>query len=262
MKRQIKLVIEYDGTNYSGWQSQINGIAIQDVLTRAVEKFTQHPATIYGASRTDAGVHALGQVATFFTEGPIPTSNFVRGLNDLLPEDIRIQSAEEVSEKFHPQKDARWKQYEYRIVIRNTESALERNRVWPLSQKLDLQAMRAAAETLIGEHDFASFQGSGATVVSTVRILQTVAIFPLREAPLSLTLSHKGRGEKGEELCIRFIGNGFLKQMVRNIVGTLVEVGQGRRQPEEMREILLAKDRRRAGITAPPQGLYLVCVEY
>lgn len=243
--RTLKLTLEYDGTRYSGWQSQKNGVAIQDVVTAAVAKMTEEKIVLRGASRTDAGVHALGQVASFQTGRGIPCDGFLRGINSLLPEDIRVVVCEEVPPNFHPVDSARRKIYEYRLQMGNVPSALQRHRVWWVGPHLDSAAMQHAAECLIGEHDFKSFQGANADTKTTVRRLESIGIQPGGENILAL----------------QFTANGFLKYMVRNIVGTLVEVGLGKMPPQRVKEILAARDRRLAGPTAPPQGLYLVKVD-
>lgn len=264
MVRQIKLIIEYDGTGYVGWQSQPNGIAIQDVITKVLKRILQHPVTLYGASRTDAGVHALGQVATFFTEKKITSQKMMGALNGLLPEELRIVSAEEVPESFHPRKDARWKEYQYKILNGTVPTALDRNRCWHISKPLDWKAIQKAAKFLEGKHDFAAFQASGSEVKETVRTLKEINFpsFVRRGLRGGRSTPPQPSPYKWEGVSIIFIGNGFLKQMVRNIVGTLVEVGLGKREPDSMKKILAGKDRRKAGRTAPPQGLYLVRIKY
>lgn len=246
--RNIKLVLEYDGTNFEGWQSQSHGKTIQDVVSMAIQKMTEEKVVLRGASRTDAGVHALGQVATFQTNRTIPCEGFLKGLNNLLPEDIRVVDCEEMPFSFHPLKDAVDKTYHYLLLVGAKPSALWRNRVWQIGKKLDLEAMQQASTYLVGEHDFKSFQGPLSAVKSTVRCVKEVTI-----------VENKG---DSHILSITITANGFLKYMVRNIVGTLVEVGEGRRSPQDISELLKAKDRRKAGITAPAHGLYLVCVNY
>ncbi|MBI5299756.1 MAG: tRNA pseudouridine(38-40) synthase TruA [Deltaproteobacteria bacterium] len=250
--RQIKLTLEYDGTNYAGWQSQINATAIQDVVLSAVEKMTEEKTVLRGASRTDSGVHALAQVACFQTDRDISCDGFLKGLNSLLPEDIRVTSCEEVSPDFHPVRNAKSKLYQYILDLGEVASPLWRQRAWWVGPKLDIAAMEEGSKYLIDEHDFKSFQGALSHVRTTVRILSSVEITTRDLLPYG----------NCRFLCLVFTGNGFLKYMIRNIVGTLVEIGLGKRLPEEMKSILLARDRKDAGITAPPQGLYLVNVEY
>lgn len=239
--RNIKLTLEYDGTAYAGWQSQKNGLAIQEVVRRAIEQMTEEPVKLIGAGRTDAGVHAFGQVASFQTVRDIPCEGFLKGLNSLLPEDIRVKHCEEVSLHFHPIRDAKRKTYRYLFDTGKVPSALNRHRAWWVGLGLDWEAMEAAAACLIGEHDFKSFAAAGGEVKSSVRGLEKIVF---------------ARDQ------ITFVGNGFLKQMVRNMIGTLVEAGRGGLQPEDVKKILESKDRTQAGPTAPPQGLYLVGVEY
>lgn len=253
--RNIKLTLEYDGTNYAGWQVQTNAKAIQDVVCEAIAKMTEESVKLIGASRTDAGVHALGQVACFQTLRAIPCEGFLKGLNSLLPADIRVKGCEEVAKDFHPIRDAKRKTYRYLFDTGDVPSALERNRAWWVGPGLDWQAMGKAARYLIGEDDFRSFQAADSDAKTTVRTIETVDIYPTLPLPLQ-------RGGVGGGVAMNFTGNGFLKQMVRNIVGTLVEVGRGRFKASEVKKILAAKDRTQAGLTAPPQGLYLVGVEY
>lgn len=241
--RHIKLTLEYDGTNYAGWQSQTNARAIQDVVSEAVETMTQENGSLLGSSRTDAGVHAYGQVATFKTTKEISCLNFQHGLNSLLPPDIRVKRVEEVAEDFHPIKNAKQKTYAYRLDISESPCALDRNRVHWVGPKIDVEKMKQGATYLVGEHDFKSFQASDGNAKSTVR-----TIYGIRFSQESLTIT--------------FTGNGFLKQMIRNIVGTLIEVGEGKRHPEEVMEILAAKDRRKAGVCAPAHALYLLQIEF
>lgn len=240
--RTVKLTIEYDGTAYAGWQSQANARAIQDVLREAIGEMTDESVSLTGASRTDAGVHALAQTAVFKTKTAIPCEGFVKGLNSLLPKDIRIHQAEEEAESFHPIRNAKWKTYHYKLEIGERPSALNRHRIWWVGPRIDLKKMAAAARYLVGKHDFKSFQGAHSEVKTTVRTLRDICFLP---GPI-----------------LEFVGDGFLKQMVRNIVGTLVEIGTGKKQPQEVQKILEAKNRKTAGICAPPQGLYLVSIEY
>lgn len=242
--RHIKLLLQYDGAGYAGWQSQTNATAIQDLVARAVSRITEKKVPVIGASRTDAGVHALGQIASFQTESTIPCDRFLKGLNALLPEDIRVAACEEVSLAFHPIRDTKSKTYRYLLDLGEIPNPLRRHRAWWRGPRLDIGAMEKGSLFLIGEHDFKSFQGSLSDAKTTVRRITSID-FAMREF-----------------LEITFNGNGFLKYMIRNIVGTLVEIGSGKRPPEEMKRILSGKDRREAGPTAPPQGLYLVAVVY
>lgn len=245
--RHIKLILEYDGTNYAGWQSQKNGLAIQDVVSESIQKMVEEKIILTGASRTDAGVHAWGQVATFKTTRDIPCHGFLRGLNLYLPEDIRVVGCEEAPIDFHPIREAKQKTYEYLLGEGPSPPALRRHHLWWVGPGLDVAAMEKGSSHLIGEHDFKSFQAAGSEVLSSTRKLEKI-IF---SRPAGEVL-----------LKIQFAGNGFLKQMIRNIVGTLVDVGLGKREPSEIKIILETKDRTKAGFCAPPQGLYLVKVEY
>lgn len=244
--RNIKLVIEYDGTNYHGWQVQPNGLTVQEAIEEKIETMTRQRVRLTASGRTDAGVHALGQVANFLTPSTIPVEGFHRGLNSLLPPDIVVQSAEEVDLQFHAQYGAKRKTYRYVILNREIPSALFRNYSWHVPGGLDLPAMEEASRLLPGKQDFTSFQGAEADTED-----------PVRE------VFQAGWSEKAPDfLHFTIEADGFLKHMVRNIVGTLVEVGKGKRSPEQFGHVLRARDRRQAGRTAPPQGLFLVGVKY
>jgi tRNA pseudouridine38-40 synthase len=242
--RNIKLVIEYDGTNYHGWQVQPNGLTVQEVLQEKIATMTRHRVHLAASGRTDAGVHALGQVANFQTSASIPLEGFLYGLNSLLPPDIVIKSIAEVPPNFHSQSGAKRKTYRYQIFNYKTPSALYRHYSWYIPHPLNREAMQAAARFLLGRKDFSSFQGADPAPTSSVREIFT-AEWSL-ETFLTFTIE----------------GDGFLKHMVRNVVGTLVEVGKGRCSPEEFGKVIEARDRRRAGMTAPSRGLYLVTVVY
>jgi tRNA pseudouridine38-40 synthase len=240
-----RLIVEYDGTAYAGWQRQADQPTIQAALEAAIEAMTQTPVPIVGAGRTDAGVHALGQVASFRSETRLSVTEWERGLNGLLPDDISVRSVELVADDFHARYSAKQKLYEYRILNRRDRSALDRFRAWHVRKPLDMAAMRQAATLLIGRHDFSSFQGSPTDNDNPMCEIRTLEI----------------QGD-GERIRLEVAAERFLKQMVRAIVGTLVEVGHGRRTPASVKDILDACDRRAAGYTAPPHGLYLVRVEY
>jgi tRNA pseudouridine38-40 synthase len=244
--RNIKLVIEYDGTNYHGWQIQLNALTIQEVIETKIGIMTQEQVRLIASGRTDTGVHALGQVASFKTSSSLPVDVLRHGLNGLLPEDIVIQSAVEVDEHFHPQFGAKRKTYRYVILNRERRSALRRNYSWHLPRPLDLAAMRDASSLLMGKQDFSSFQAADPDPTDPVR-----EVF---RAEWSV--------EEKDFFFFTVEADGFLKHMVRNIVGTLVEIGQGRISREEFSAILQARDRRRAGMTAPPRGLFLLEVKY
>jgi len=244
--RNIKLLIEYDGTNYQGWQVQPKGPTIQGILEEKIGLLTGQPVQLFGSGRTDSGVHALGQVAHFKTQSQMDIRTIQKALNSLLPHDIVIQMAEEVGEGFHARKHSKSKIYEYRILNRNLRSAFHRGYVWHIPQKLNLTEMKKATQSLIGEHDFSAFRTVGSPTRTTVRRVI------------------RAEWKKGRDGLIRFEieANGFLKQMVRSIIGTLVEIGKGRMEAAEIREILNSRDRKEAGPTAPAQGLFLKEVKY
>ena len=246
MEKTFKLVIEYDGTAYHGWQRQKSDRSIQAEIEKALTVMTRKAITLSASGRTDAGVHALGQVAHFTCETAIEPEAFHLGLNSLLPDDIVIKACENVPDTFHARYDARRKTYRYRILNRRVPTAVDNRYVWHIRQELQIGAMQSAAAQVVGEHDFKAFEGTGSPRTSTVR-----TIFRTR-------LTQKPEGY----LVFEIEGDGFLRYMVRNIVGTLVDVGQGKITPEGFKMILESKDRDRAGATAPPQGLFLVSVEY
>lgn len=244
MKR-VKLTVAYDGTNYCGWQIQPNGITVQEVLNQQLSELTGENVETIGASRTDAGVHALGNVAIFDTNMRMPGEKFSYALNQRLPEDIRIQKSEEVSPQFHPRYTKSEKTYEYRILNRKFPIPTERLYAHFTYLPLDVEKMRRASAYLTGEHDFKSFCGSGAQVKTTVRTIKSIDIT-----------------ETGDLITIRVTGNGFLYNMVRILAGTLMEVGAGKYPPEHVGEILEACDRKQAGPTAQARGLTLIKIEY
>jgi tRNA pseudouridine38-40 synthase len=241
----IKVTIEYDGTNYHGWQIQPNGESIQAVLERAISTFLGKPTRITGSGRTDAGVHALGQVANFLVDKEYDRHRMLRGLNALTPRDITIKEVDLVPDSFDARRGARSRVYEYHILNRSTPSPFFLNRAWYLHQRLDVQAMREATTCLLGEHDFSSFRASGCDAVNPVRKVYRSSLDP-----------------RGELLVYTIEATAFLRHMVRNIVGTLVEVGRGWRMPQAFRELLETRDRTQAGSTAPANGLFLVKVKY
>ena len=244
-RKRVRLTVAYDGTNYHGWQLQDNGITIESELNRCLEELLGEPVQVIGASRTDAGVHALGNIAVFDTKSRMPAEKFSYALNQRLPEDIRIQRSEEVPADWHPRHRLSRKTYEYRIYRAEFPMPVRRLYTHFTYHPLDVERMRRATAYLEGEHDFRSFCQTGAQVESTVRTIYSLEI-----------------EEQGAELVIRVCGNGFLYNMVRIIAGTLMEVGQGKREPESLAEILTAKDRTAAGPTAPAKGLTLMKYEF
>lgn len=244
MKR-VRLTVAYDGTNYSGWQTQANSVAVQDVLNQHLSELLGEEIQTIGASRTDAGVHALGNIAIFDTNHRMPAEKISYALNTRLPEDIRIQKSEEVAPDFHPLAVKSIKTYEYKILNRKMPLPTLRNYAHFTYVPLDVDKMREGAQYLIGEHDFKSFCGAGAQVKTTVRHVLDINI------------------KKEEDLItMRVTGKGFLYNMVRIIAGTLMEVGRGNYPPEHVEEILAACDREEAGPTAPARGLTLVQIQY
>lgn len=244
MKR-IKLTVAYDGTNYCGWQIQPNGITIEEVLNKKLSKLTGEEIRVIGASRTDSGVHALGNVAVFDSETSIPPKRVAYALNQRLPEDIVIVKSEEVPLNWHPRYQNCTKTYEYHIQNAEVPNPTTRLTRTFISYSLNLERMRTAAKYLEGTHDFASFCNVRTSVEDTVRTIYELAI-----------------QKEGDEITIRIRGNGFLYNMVRIIVGTLLRVGRGFYTPEQVKDILEARNRQAAGVTAPPKGLFLVGIDY
>lgn len=244
MKR-ILLVVAYDGTEYHGWQLQPNAITVEEVLNEALTGLLGETIEVIGASRTDAGVHAYGNVAVFDTDSRIPAEKFVYALNQRLPEDVKIQRSMQVPDDFHPRKTDCVKTYEYRICNREFPLPTKRRYSYFQYGHLDLEKMREGAQYLIGTHDFTSFCSANTVVEDKVRTITNIEI--VREEP---------------DIVIRIQGTGFLYNMVRIIAGTLLEVGRGVRQPESIRETLAQKNRQAAGPTAPPMGLTLVEIRY
>jgi len=239
-KKRVCLTVAYDGTAYCGWQVQKNGRTIEGELNGALYELTGEEIQVIGASRTDAGVHGLCNIAVFDTASRIPGEKFSYALNQRLPEDIRVRRSEEVALDFHPRRRKSRKAYEYHIFNAAFPNPVKRLYSHFTYVPLDVEKMRRAAGCLVGEHDFASFCSAGSQAESTVRTIYGLEV-----------------GKTGEEIIIRVTGNGFLYNMVRIIAGTLMEVGCGRMQPEEMKGILEAKDRAAAGPTAPACGLIL-----
>lgn len=244
-KRRVKLIIGYDGTNYCGWQIQDNGITVEEIINRELSRLLGEKIAVIGASRTDSGVHALGNVAVFDTITKIPPEKICFALNQRLPEDITIQASEEVPLDFHPRFCNSTKTYEYQILNRRFDIPVMRLYTHFVYMPLDLEKMQKAAFYLVGRHDFKSFCSARTQVKDTVREIYTLDLW-----------------KEGEIIKIRISGNGFLYNMVRIIVGTLIKVGLGVYPPEHVQEILEAKDRNTAGPKAPAKGLTLIGIRY
>jgi tRNA pseudouridine38-40 synthase len=243
--RTIKLTLAYDGTRFVGWQRQAEGESIQGLLEDALARFEGASVDVHGAGRTDAGVHALGQVASARVTFTHDTATLARALNALLPEDIRVVDVAEAAPDFHARFHARSKTYQYEMRTTPVSTPFDRAYVWHLPEPLDLNAMRQAAAVLVGTHDFAAFQSTGSETSSTVRRLSRSELFA-------------GDGLLRYEIA----GDGFLRHMVRAIVGTLVEIGRGRRPLSTMADLVAGGTRADAGATAPARGLFLVRVDY
>ena len=249
--RNLKLVLAYDGAEFSGWQVQPDAATIQGTLASAIGRVTGEKVLPQGSGRTDAGVHALAQVATFATESPIPAQNLVKALNDILPPSIRVLEAAEAPLEFHPRKSAHAKTYRYRMYRGAICPPSLARYVWHYPYPLDEDAMRRAADAVIGEHDFTSF-----AAVDSERGREDETISNVRQIFASTW------ERAGDELVYTIRGSGFLHHMVRNLVGTFVLVGKSTLQLEDISEILAARNRSAGGATAPPGGLYLVSVDY
>lgn len=259
MRATWKLTLAYDGTDYFGWQVQPDRATIQGELASAVERLTGERVLPQGSGRTDAGVHARGQVASFALQAPIPAENLQRALNRTLPEAIRVLSAEMAAEEFHARHSARAKTYEYRIFRGEICPPWEARYAWALNWPLDFAAMRATAKLVVGEHDFSSFAASDPDLAT--RNAGAEEDDPGRRGNVR-TIFSSNWTEMGELLIYRVRGNGFLHHMVRNLVGTLVDAGRGQIAPEDVARILEARSRSAAGATAPARGLFLDSVEY
>ena len=245
---RVLLRVAYDGTNYHGWQRQENAVSVESVLTAELQRLLKEDIELIGASRTDAGVHAMGNVAVFDTETTIPAEKICFAVNQSLPPDIRVMESREVSADFHPRYTECIKTYEYVISNEKIYNPLTRLYAYGVYFPLDIGKMKEAAKYFVGEHDFAGFCSAGSQVKSTVRTIYDLQVIADRNA--------------ASEIHIRVTGNGFLYNMVRIIAGTLISVGVGEREPEEIEKILEAKDRSAAGPTAPAHGLTMIGIEY
>lgn len=243
-ERHVMLVVEYDGEGFSGWQRQPNGRSVQEVLEGAIERISGHPVRLFSSGRTDAGVHARGMVATFRTTAPHPLTAFTHGVNALLPDDVAVRRAEEVPEHFDPRRHARAKLYRYTILRSPFRSPLMRSRSWHLRREPDVETMRQAAQEFVGFHDFASYRTSGCAARTTTREIFSCTVCA-----------------EGELITVDVVGSGFLRNMVRIMVGTLVEIGLGRLPVDHVARTLRYPGLA-AGGTAPPQGLCLERVWY
>jgi tRNA pseudouridine38-40 synthase len=249
--RMLKMTLAYDGTAYVGWQRQAEGVSIQGLVEEAMARLEGGPVTVTGAGRTDAGVHAIGQVASVRVTSTHAADVYLRALNAALPEDVRVRRVEQVPDSFHARFDVRHKTYRYRILNAPIASPFELRYAWHLTFPLDLDAMRVALAACEGQHDFAAFQASGSVVSGTIRTIHRamLAAEALDDADCRL-------------LTLTVTGDGFLRHMVRNLTGTLVDIGRGRWPASEMARFLTSRDRGQTGRTAPPQGLFLVDVAY
>ncbi len=243
---KIRIVIEYDGTDFAGWQLQPDARTVQGEIEKAIQAVVGEKRRIFGAGRTDSGVHARGQVAHFSTKSRLEPKEWVGALNANLPPDVRILDAENTPLAFDARRSARGKWYRYEILNRPVRPAIDRRHVWHIEGKLDVDAMKRAAQYLLGEHDFSSFRGKGCDAKNTRRAVRRLDVQKTDE----------------ERIVTDLEATAFLKHMARNIVGTLVEVGRGRLQPSDMERILKLRDRKEAGPTAPAQGLTLMKVFY
>jgi len=241
----IKVVLEYDGSNFAGWQQQANGRTVEAELKRALRSITGKDHVVYGAGRTDAGAHAEGQVATFHTDGRISPRRLLGALNARLPEDVAVLSAEEVADDFHARYSARWRRYRYRYLDRPSRAALERGRCWHVRGPLDVAAMAKAARSLAGKHDWTSYCSASEPARDRVREMRSAMV-----------------RRRGDFVELELVAEGFLRGLVRSIAGALAEVGRGERPPEWVGQVLHARDRRQAPRTAPAGGLTLMEVIY
>jgi tRNA pseudouridine38-40 synthase len=263
--RVLKLTLAYDGTRFVGWQRQAEGESIQGLLEEALARFEGAPVTVHGAGRTDAGVHALGQVASARVTFTHDATDVARALNAQLPEDIRVIDVADVRPDFHARFSARSKTYTYQMRTDAVSSPFDRAYAWHVPEPLDVDGMRQAARALIGTHDFAAFQSTGTVTSRTVRTISRSEMNDVERALLGapkLRSSEGGSGSPRDLLTYEITGDGFLRHMVRAIVGTLVEIGRGRRPATGMADLVAGGTRADAGATAPAHGLFLVRVDY
>ncbi len=244
--RNFKMTVEYDGSAYCGWQRQENGTSIQQLLEEAIKLITGQKVAVIGSGRTDAGVHALNQVGSFRCSTELPVNKIFMGMNSVLPPDIVVKELEEVADEFHALRDVKSKVYVYKICNQRLRPALGRNYFWHIRFPLDIGRMRKASKYLIGTHDFSCFCATGTHVKDRVRTITDIEIKKCDDGIIEIMVEAQG----------------FLKYMVRNIIGTLVEVGRDKRKPEEMKVVIESRDRTIAGVTAPACGLFLKEVKY
>lgn len=243
--RNIRIILEYDGTNYHGWQYQKNALTIQEVVKKAIEKITAEKINLIGASRTDTGVHAYYQVANFKSKTKIPAEKIPYAINSLLPRDITVVEAKDVEQDFHSRYSSKGKRYRYVILNRKFSSPIMRNYCWHINYKLDIEKMKEAADFLIGTHDFSAFKASGSNVKNPIRTVKETTL-----------------NKNKDIITFEIEADGFLYNMVRIIVGTLVDIGCHKIEPYMIKNILESKNRNLAGKTSPPQGLYLLKIFY
>jgi tRNA pseudouridine38-40 synthase len=241
----IKVVLEYDGTNFAGWQQQAHGRTVEAELKKALKQVTGLDHKVYAAGRTDAGAHAEGQVVNFQTDGRISPHQLVAALNAKLPEDVAVLSAETVPDEFHARYSARWRRYRYRFLDRPSRPALERGRCWHVRGALDVEAMSKSAKALVGKHDWTSYCSASEPADARVREMRSVRVV-----------------RRGDFVELELVAEGFLRGLARSIAGALAEVGRGRQAPEWVGQVLRARDRRQAPRTAPAGGLTLMEVIY
>jgi tRNA pseudouridine38-40 synthase len=258
----FKITLAYDGTNYVGWQRQAAGPSIQGAVEDALRAIGDADVAVAGAGRTDAGVHALGQVASFVLGRDMDPQVLQRALNGRLPRDIRVVAAARAPEAFHARFSAKTKTYRYRICNASVVSPFERRYVWHVPVPLAADAMDAAARELEGRHDFAAFQTAGTATRTTERTVLASRVMRVASAALPQMEPADERFRSGELVVYEVTGDGFLRHMVRAVAGTLVDIGRGRWPPGRMREVLASRSRGAAGPTVPPEGLFLVAVEY